>query len=496
MDQVEPGSNRVTSANAEDRRVGAGGGCPPGVDAEDYRRVLEDLLNADFPASLWSEDAIAQRFSTYFEDDWRHVHSWGRWYQWHAQRGVWLQDETLEHFDLARMICRSFAADVRSSEHKAAERIAQLIESARTVAAVVKLASADRRHAADVHQWDRDPMLLNTPLGLVELATGKLVPHRRDAYCTNVTAAAPDFLSPPREWFRFLHRITGGDRRLVAYLQRLVGYCLTGNTSEHTLTFLYGLGANGKSTFLNTITGMLGDYAQIAPMDVFLEAHNERHPAELAMLRGARLVVGQETEQGRRWAVSRLKTLTGGDAISARFMRQDFFTFMPTFKLVLAGNHKPGLGNVEEAIKRRLHLVPFTHTIPAPERDKKLMEKLRAEWPGIMAWAVRGCLRWQRLGLRPPAIVRSATDDYLVDEDVLDAWLADCTARDANAFSSGKRLYDSHHAWAEARGEKFYGLRRLVQLLDERGFQRVRTRQANGFGGLRLLEQPKQRELV
>jgi putative DNA primase/helicase len=467
---------------------------PAGVSDEDYQTYLQRLFETDFPASLWSEDAIAERFSVHFEDDFRYVHVWGKWLRWSC--GVWRADETLDHFNHARHVCRGFAKDVRSSEHKQAERIAQMIESARTVASVVKLAASDRRHAADVAQWDQDPMLLNTPHAVVDLSTGQLRPHRREDYCTKSTAVSPDAACAPRAWFAFLWRVTGGDRRLIAYLQRLVGYALTGRTVEHSLAFLYGLGANGKSTFLNTITGLLGDYAYTAAMDVFLDSHNERHPTEIAALRGARLVVGQEVDEGKRLAISRVKALTGGDPITARYMRQDLFTFVPAFKLVLAGNHKPVLRNVDEAMKRRLHLVPFTQTIPPSERDKGLMDKLRAEWPGILAWAVRGCLRWQRLGLRPPRVIRAATDVYLQDEDVLAAWIEECTVREANAFTPSKQLHASHHAWAERYEERYYPMTRFMQLLEERGFERVRTRSANGVRGLRLTAADQQLELV
>ena len=165
-------------------------------------------------------------------------------------------------------------------------------------------------------------------------------------------------------WQRFLDQVTAGDQDLQRFLRRIAGYGLTGSTREHALFFFYGTGANGKGTFLNTLTAILGDYAKVAGMDTFTESHTDRHPTELAMLRGARIVAAQETEEGRRWAESRIKALTGGDPITARFMRQDFFTYTPQFKLLIAGNHKPGLRNIDEAIRRRFHLLPFTVRIP------------------------------------------------------------------------------------------------------------------------------------
>jgi putative DNA primase/helicase len=191
----------------------------------------------------------------------------------------------------------------------------------------------------------------------------------------------------------FLSKITNGNAELSEYLARMAGYCLTGSTNEHALFFCYGTGANGKTTLVNAITGCIGDYHRTAPIETFTQSHNDRHPTELAALRGARLVTAVETEEGRRWAESKIKALTGGDAIAARFMRQDFFEYVPQFKLLIAGNHKPGLRSVDEAIRRRFNLVPFTVTIPPEERDEGLPEKLKAELPGILAWMIRGCSR-------------------------------------------------------------------------------------------------------
>ena len=203
-----------------------------------------------------------------------------------------------------------------------------------------------------------------------------------------------------------------GNTELQGFLQRYIGYCCTGFTTEHVFVFAYGTGANGKSTFINTIARIFGDYATVADMSTFIASNTEHHPTDLAKLRGARLVVAQETQRGRRWDETKIKALTGGDKITARFMRQDFFDFTPTFKLFICGNHKPRLANVDEAMRRRLLLVPFTVQIPPAERDPQLAEKLEAEWPAILRWCIDGCLEWQRIGLAPPAIVRDATDEY------------------------------------------------------------------------------------
>ena len=363
-----------------------------------WRRDREQSPQHD--ATGFSEDAVALQFTQRHGADWRYVAAWGQWFVWTGTH--WQREETLRVYDLARIVCRDAAASCENLKLRAK------IASASTVAAVERLARADRTHAASADIWDADLWSLNTPGGVVALKTGILVPHRRQDANTKIATATPRGECPA--WQDFLATVTGRDAELQAYLQRVVGYCLTGVTGEHALFFLYGTGANGKSVFVTIVSGILGDYATVAPMDMFMAATGERHPTDMAGLRGARLVTATETEQGRRWAESKLKTLTGGDKITARFMRQDFFEFVPQFKLVVAGNHKPAIRNIDEAMRRRLHLIPFTVTIPPAERDKKLPEKLMAERDGIMAWAVDGCREWQQIGLKPPAAVSAATE--------------------------------------------------------------------------------------
>jgi putative DNA primase/helicase len=266
----------------------------------------------------------------------------------------------------------------------------------------------------------------------------------------------------------------------------MAGYCLTGSTREHALFFLYGTGANGKSVLLNTLSGIMGDYARSAPIETFTASSVERHPTDLADLRGARLVMAVETEEGRRWAESRIKVLTGGDKIAARFMRQDFFEFTPQFKLLIAGNHKPGLRSVDEAIRRRFKLVPFTVTIPPGERDETLTERLKNEWPGILYWMVEGCHDWLERGLAPPEIVEAATAAYLEAEDAVTAWLEETCERDPDAWESSSALFACWRAYAEKAGEHPGTMKRLVQNLEARGFVPRRKMDGRGFEGLRI----------
>ncbi len=268
----------------------------------------------------------------------------------------------------------------------------------------------------------------------------------------------------------------------------MVGYALTGSTQEHALFFLHGTGANGKGVFLSTIAGVLRDYAATAPMETFIASNSDRHPTDLAGLRGTRLVTAQETEEGRRWAESKIKALTGGDRIAARFMRQDFFEFTPQFKLIIAGNHKPGLRGVDEAMRRRMNLVPFIVTIPPEERDEKLAEKLRVEWPGILRWMVDACLEWAGEGLAQPEAVRKATDDYLRAEDAITEWMVERCTTKPNDTATSTALFQSWMRWADRSGEFIGSQKRFSQALEDRGFSK--SRRSDGkvmFAGIALL---------
>ena len=437
--------------------------------------------------TAFTDEALALRFTARHENRLRYVAAWGKWMI--LDKDCWRPDDTILAFDLARAICRE--ASIRCHD----DRLGPSIASAKTVSAVERLAKADRRHAATVDQWDRDPWLLNTPGGVLDLRTGQIRPSQPDDYLTKVTAVAPSEDGCPL-WGEFLDKITRGSKQLQLFLQRMTGYCLTGITKEHALFFAYGTGRNGKGTFINTVTAILAGYAAIASMETFTASANDRHPTDLAMLRGARLVSAQETEEGRRWAESRIKALTGGDPVTARFMRQDFFTYLPQFKLLGAGNHKPGLRNVDEAIRRRFNLIPFDLKIPKSEQDADLPDKLKAEWPGILQWMIDGCLVWQEMGLAAPDAVRQATDDYLDAEDAMAIWVADQTKRIGYGNTEAGALFGSWRRWALGAGEEPGSQKAFSQALEARGYRKTRT--TNGrmaFEGIALNEvQPSHSE--
>jgi putative DNA primase/helicase len=325
----------------------------------------------------------------------------------------------------------------------------------------------------------------------MESIASMIRPARREDYFTKSTTIKAAHTPDCPVWLAFLDRIMGDDQAMVDYLQRVCGYCLTGEVTEHVLFFAHGTGANGKSTFADVLLGILGTgfsgYAAVAPMSTFTASRHEQHPTDLAMLRGMRLVVAHETEEGRSWAISKLKMMTGGDLITARFMRGDFFTYTPQFKILILGNHKPALHGVDAATRRRFHLIPFEVTIPPEERDRELPAKLRAEYSQILCWMILGCLRWQEQGLNPPARVLAATDEYFTDENTFAAWLAECCAQARDCRETLQTLFTSWQSWCQANGEWPGARRRLAQLLDAHGFQRFRDEHRHqGWIGLKV----------
>ena len=428
----------------------------------------------------FTEDALALRFSERHANDLRYVALRAQWFKWNGNR--WLPETTLLAFDLARKSCRDDGQQYGNGKPPPG------ISSAKTVAAVERLAKADRRQAATLEQWDADDWVTNTEMATVDLRTGiGRRPNPAD-YITKKTAcpAAPPGTAHPI-WSAFLDRITAGNVELQKFLQRYVGYCLTGVTTEHKFVFAYGTGANGKSTFINTICEIFGDYATVADVGTFIACNTERHPTDVAKLHGYRLVVAQETEKDRRWDEAKIKGMTGGDKMTARFMRQDFFDFVPKLKLWIAGNHKPRLNNVDEAMRRRMLLVPFLVEIPVEERDPDLAEKLKAEWPTILRWCLDGCLEWQHIGLAPPKVVTDATDAYFDDQDLIKQWLEECTEADTpTAFISTSQLFASWKAWCDQRGLTAGSAKALTDALSDRGLIHKRTKKGRGFASLKL----------
>jgi putative DNA primase/helicase len=348
------------------------------------------------------------------------------------------------------------------------------------------MASTDRVFAVPADHWDRDPWLLGTPGGTVDLRTGELRPARREDYISRQTLVTPAEPGTPCPiWMQFLAEATRNDADLIGFLQRWFGYSLSGITREEALTFIYGPGGNGKGVLMHVIFALMGDYAVNAALDAFTVSFADKHTTDIAMLNGARMVMATEIEEGRAWAEARIKALTGRDPITARFMRQDNVTFIPVFKLSISGNHKPRLRNVDEAAKRRINIVPFLNQ-PAVE-DPKLAENLEPEYPAILRWLIGGCVNWQVNGLMRPMIVIEATAEYFEDEDYFTRWLGECCTILPQATVRPAALLHSFQAWCKANGEEETDNKRLRGMLERvPGVKYVKNRGVREFRGITL----------
>ncbi len=434
---------------------------------------------ADAAESLdLSEDRLATMFTERYGSTVRYCAAYGRWFLY--TDGVFLEDSITRVFDMARQVARD-AVDAAGLKRSATR--AQSVLSAKTIAAIVRLASCDPVHAIAPAHMNPDPMLLCVPGGFfVDLRTGDLKPATSAVVHTMRAAATPGGDCPT--WKRILSEQTAQDVETMAYLRRLAGYCLTGSIREHIIVFFHGSGGTGKSTFLRTLAYVLGGYARSANISTFTERQNESHSTEIARLAGARMVVATETEAGKRLAAARIKELSSGERQSARFMRQDEFEFDPQFKLLLAGNHRPRLAGADDGIRRRLHVVQFNQK-PA-SIDHHLADRLKAEAAGILAWAIEGCLEWQRIGLCPPSSVLAAASEYVGGEDLMGQWLADRVTEDPTSWTSSAKLFASWSEWAIARGEKPLSSRALSDYLVDRGAKMHRRPNGRGFLGVRI----------
>jgi putative DNA primase/helicase len=429
---------------------------------------------------LITEDAVAVVFAEKHRDVLRFDHDIGKWFHWNGR--VWICERTKLAFSWAREIARDMAEGEKAKVRAIAGKVS-------FAAGVERYAQADRAFAVTSEIWDRDLYLLGTPNGTVDLRTGGLRAPQAGDYISKQTAVAPADKADCPLWIKFLNEATNGDQGMIDFLQQFSGYACTGDTKEHKLVFAHGPGGNGKGTFQNTIGGILADYRRTAAMHTFTAAHSDQHPTDLAMLRGARLVTASETEEGRAWAESRIKQITGGDDITARFMRQNFFTYKPQFKLLLIGNHKPTLRNVDDAARRRFNMVPFIYKPPVKDLD--LEKKLVAEWPSILRWMIEGCLKWQQDRLIQPPSVFEATEEYFSEQDVIQQWIDErCDTTKKTACDSSTNLFKSWSAYAIAHGEKPGNTKWFKSALERLGFKPFRTMKQRGFLGIEALPEP------
>jgi putative DNA primase/helicase len=435
----------------------------------------------------YSEGSLSERFTSQYASTLRYVEEWGTWLHWDGCR--WVKSKTYP-FNLARLVAREASIELRQALN---QRAATIVYSNRVVAAIESLARKNIEHLTPATHFDADDWLLNTPGGIVDLRTGQLLPQNPSKLMTKCTTVAPDFEMPTPLWDSFLATAlqeTPEQTAMSEFLQRLSGYCLTGSTREEVLVFIFGPGGAGKTTFVETVAGCLGDYATVAVMESLTQRKNtisDRHSTDIAKLRGARLARASETEKDRYWSEAKLKELTGGDTITARLMRQDNEDFRPKCKPVLYGNHPPKLRSIE-GMDRRLLMIGFAHVVPVDKRDNTLKERLQAEAPGILAWAIQGCLDWQRKGLSPPDKVRAATAAYFAEQEVVAHWMEECVERTENHTDkeTSTRLYRSYKTWCQGNGERYLSQREFSQTLERLGVKKVKSNKANMFVGIKL----------
>jgi P4 family phage/plasmid primase-like protien len=459
------------------------------VPADEFE-AIDPPAEGDEPESTtagvqYSDGALAARFLKKHGHELRFCAALGGWLVWTGKQ--WARDEsqTVHHWAGKIGAAASAEALITIEEKGTANKVATRCASLNSMIAVARYASSNPAVFSQVAEFDSNPLLLNTPGGIVDLETGLVRPHSPGQMMTKTTLVAPADRPAPL-WQAFLHEATGGDRELIAYLQRLAGYALTGLTSEHTLAFFHGGGGNGKGTFLNALQKIWKDYATVTPMNTFMSSNTEQHPTSIAALAGARLVTAQENNKARTWDEAKVKSLTGGDPITARFMAKDFFTYQPQFKLLFSGNHKPTITNLDAAMRRRFHLVPFTVT---PKRiDKQLDAKLVAEYPAILNWAIEGAIEWQKTGLVPPRAVVDATAEYFEDADPAGSWVRERTEPAPGEFINSNALYTDWVEYCGMTGEKPGSQKAFVQTLQQRGYERKKQGGTGlrGFVGLRL----------
>jgi putative DNA primase/helicase len=442
---------------------------------EDQELNLTDLGNA-------------KRFALAHGKDVRFCHAWKRWLTWDGRQ--WVKDDMGEIRRRAKQTAMGILLEAaRESDDERRKKLVaweKQSEFEHRIRALISLAESEDCIPVRVEDLDRDPMLFNCQNGTLDLATGEFREHRRGDLIMKLAPVIYDEDAECPQWLEFLDRITSGNKELIGFLQRAAGYSLTGDVREHALFLFFGTGANGKTTYVEALRHVWGDYAKTAEFSSFIVTRGLGVRNDLARLAGARVVTAVESQLNRRLAEEVIKQITGGDTITARYLYSEHFEFRPQFKLFLVTNHKPRIHGTDIAIWRRIHLVPFTVTIPHEEQDKTLVEKLRGEASGILRWALEGLAVWKRLGLAAPAQVTEATRDYRSEQDVLQHFLDERCIPDPDAETSAGELYAAFTTWCEASGESPVCKRDLGLALQDRGFQKSRSGTARRWIGVRL----------
>lgn len=438
----------------------------------------------------FTDDGNALLFVDTYGQHLRYVPQRGMWLTWEEHRWGW--DEGGLVVELARDMIRELEPDVFADNEdmwKAARRHKASSLSRDKVNAAIHLARTDRRVVASAAHLDAAPRHINTPGGIVDLTTGDITPPEPAALHTRSALIAPDPEHPTPRWDAFLADTFGGDADMIGFVQRLAGYSASADTGIHVLPFLHGGGQNGKSVLMDVLRQILGDYAATAPAG-FLMAGKQEHSEEMARLQGLRLVVASEVNQDAKFDEAKMKELTGGDTLTARYMRQSFFSFDPTHHLWLMGNHQPQVKAGGDSFWRRLRLIPFLHRVPDDKRIENLAKILVAEeGPGILAWIIRGAIDVFGGGLRAPDAVMAATQVYAEEEDQLGRFLEECCLIGGgdHVKLETKKLRSAYETWCQAEGEKPLSSSPFGRELKQRGLIRKPSNGRHFYLGLALL---------
>ena len=409
-----------------------------------------------------------------------------KWFVWDGRRWA-ADDKEIQTQARAKEAMLAIFDEVKDAlDYKAVVAHARRSQSKRAVEAAVWLARSEPGIFARLTAFDADPWLLNVANGTLNLKTGQLKSHAREDLNSNLIEINYDKEAQCELWDAFLWRVLDRNDELYAYLKRFVGYLLVGDTRDQSLHFFYGTGGNGKTVFCDILLRLLGDYALVASPDLIMFKRHSGIPNDVARLRGMRAALMNETSQGARFDEAKLKDLTGGDKLTARFLNQEFFDFKPTHRLIIRGNHKPAINGTDEGIWRRLRLIPFTVQIQPEEKDEDLPRKLEAELPGILKWAIEGCLEWQQYGLKPPAIVTEAVRKYREESDTLGRFIAECCEVRALAQIKSSTIFKCYQEFCEAAGERWIPTKDFPTEMERRGFQCKRVTAGNMVLGVDL----------
>ncbi len=454
--------------------------------APDNLASLANGLPSSAVADQFSDMRVAEYFAKMFGDRVRYWPEAGKFLTFNGK--IWTTDAAGGAYPLVRaMIERLYRWAIDSPDYAARQDMFKAIaklEAHPRQTTILEAVAKIPELIVTAANLDQNPMLLAVENGTLNLETFDLQPHSASDFITRKVNVRFNPLAQCPRWLAFLDRILAGNQELISYLRRWFGYCLTGRTGEQVLLFLYGTGANGKSVLANILDALLAEFARTAGSDLLMIRADRNASNDVAALRGARLVKVSEFDEGARLAEAQIKTLTGGDPVTCRHLYREFFTYVPCFKILLLGNHKPKVTGTDNGIWRRLHLLHFGVTIPPEERDPYLQDKLLAELPGILRWAAEGCCEWQRTGLNPPDEIKAATDEYRQSEDVFDEWLQECCSRGEWSTASAADLLKS---FAEYSGWRNVSPQKLGRLLSAANFTREKSNGVIFWRGLALV---------